>query len=126
MLLDDVANLLEVTGIAHRGQDLYLGDLPDAPDQCVALFEYSGGAPEALPGLYLQRPRLQVRVRSASYQAARELAERIERAMNGRHNLVQGDTLYVLIQAIQSPGFLGRDDRGRAEFVQNFAVIKEG
>ena len=69
MMLNDIGTYLQYQGIGTLGADLFLGLMPDQPDNCIALFEYAGSPPDLhWNGEY---PGLQVRVRNKSYAAAR-------------------------------------------------------
>jgi len=46
MLLDDIKDYLEQNDIGTFGADLFIGQLPPSPDDCVALFEYAGEPPD--------------------------------------------------------------------------------
>lgn len=117
MLLESIAGFLESHGIAKKQVDLFIGSLPESPDNCVALFEYPGEPrPLHWDGDY---PRVQVLVRHKSYPNGRQLIERISQVLHG-----DGVPGVMLMQALQNPYFLQRDENNRAFFVVNFRVIK--
>jgi hypothetical protein len=123
VLLDDVGSYLQNHGIGTVGADIFLGQLPDQPDNCTALFEYGGSSPDLhWNGEY---PGLQVRVRNKSYAAGRAKIGSIYLVLHGLCEIVLGTTRYLLVKANQSPESMGRDENGREEFVVNFSVIKE-
>lgn len=123
MLLEDIGNYLQANGVGTVGTDIFLGQMPEAPDNCVALFEYAGYSPDLhWDG---ERPGLQVRVRNKSYAAGRAKAEQIVQKLHGLAEGMLSGTRYLLIRAEQSPESLGRDANGRNEWVVNFAIIKE-
>lgn len=123
MLLDDIAGYLEQKGLGTREVNLFLGKIPDQPDNCICLFEYAGKSPERLVE-GLEYPGLQVRVRNKSYSAGRQTIEGVYRALHCLANADLGSSFYLNIFANQSPEPLGRDQNDRMEFVQNFAVTK--
>ena len=68
-MLTEIGAYLATQNIGTVGTDIFLGLMPDQPDNCIALFEYAGSPPDLhWEGEY---PRLQVRVRDKSYAAAR-------------------------------------------------------
>ncbi len=105
------------------GVDIFLGLIPDQPDDCVVLFEYAGSPPDLhWPGEY---PGLQVRVRNTSYPAGRAKIGEIVDLLHGLHEQELDGTRYLLIKARGSPEVLKRDSSNRIEFVVNFEIIKE-
>lgn len=123
MLLDDIGQYLQSKSIGTLGVDIFLGMMPDQPDNLVALFEYAGSPPDLnWNGEY---PSLQVMVRNTSYPAGRTKIEQVRDVLHGLCEQVINGTRYLLIKAKQSPESLGRDDNNRCEFVINFDVIKE-
>lgn len=127
-LLDEIATYLEDKNVGTVGTDLFMGFMPDKPDNCVALFEYAGEPMELTMGSgdpTLERPGLQVRVRNTSYSAARSKIEDVVDAFHGLANQTLSGTRYLLIKANQSPESLGLDQNNRSEFVVNFSVLKE-
>jgi hypothetical protein len=123
MLLDDIKDYLEQNSIGTFGADLFIGQLPPSPDDCIALFEYAGEPPDLhWNGEY---PGLQVMARGKSYPATRAKIESVKNILHGVTEKVINGTRYLLIQARQSPATLGRDENGRQLFVVNFRIIKE-
>jgi len=124
MLLDDIALYLQQKGIGTIGTDIFKGQLPAAPDNAIALFEYAG-EPQDLTDANLEYPGLQVLVRNKSYAAGRQKIEQVRNVLHGLTETTINNVRYLLIQAKQSPEALPRDENGRAIFVVNFRVIKE-
>ncbi len=149
-MLTEIGAYLATKSVGTVGTDIFLGQMPDQPDNCIALFEYAGSPPDLhWNGEY---PGLQVRVRNKSYAAART---KIGEIMNELHGLyeqtlsdgsggdgkpgddegVKGEgeeeptpatgTRYLLIKARGSPEILKRDASNRVELVLNFEIIKE-
>lgn len=150
-MLTEISAYLATQDIGTVGTDIFLGLLPDQPDNCIALFEYAGSPPDLhWNGEY---PGLQVRVRGTSYAAARAKIGDVMGALHGLYEQVlpgtkteggggeegsdgnggaagNGDeapagTRYLLIRARGSPEVLRRDASDRVEFVLNFEIIKE-
>lgn len=124
VMLRDIAQLLQTGGIGTLGADLFLGQLPDSPDNCVAVFEYAGGPPDLHWGG--EYPGLQVLVRNKSYEAGRAKIEAAKNVLHGLAETKVNNHRYLLIRANQSPFLLERDASDRVVFVCNFSVIKEG
>ncbi|MDO6355114.1 minor capsid protein [Caloramator sp. CAR-1] len=122
MLLDDIGQFLQEQTIGLLGADIFLSQLPDL-DNCIALFEYGGEAPELHSNI--EKPRLQVMVRNIDYQVGRMKIEQIKNTLHGLSEQIFNGKRYLLIKALQSPEFLGYDENNRAEFVCNFEIIKE-
>jgi hypothetical protein len=122
-MLSDIGTYLQSQGIGTLGADLFLGLMPDQPDNCIALFQYAGSPPDLhWPGEY---PGLQVRVRNKSYVAARTKIGEAMTALHGLHEQTLSGTRYLLIKARGSPEILKRDNNNRVELFVNFEIIKE-
>ncbi|WP_461365563.1 minor capsid protein [Candidatus Darwinibacter acetoxidans] len=143
-MLKEIGTYLATQNVGTVGTDIFLGQMPDQPDNCVSLFEYAGSPPDLhWNGEY---PGLQVRVRSTSYSGGRAKIGDVMDALHGLHEKVlpgeadaKGDnddngepseppasgTRYLLIRARGSPEVLKRDASDRVEFVINFEIIKE-
>ncbi len=123
MLLDDIKDYLETNNIGTFGADLFIGQLPPSPDDCIALFEYAGEPPDLhWPGEY---PGLQVICRGNKYNACRGKIELVKNTLHGVTEEIINGTRYLLIQARQSPESMGKDENGRQLFVINLRIIKE-
>lgn len=123
MTATDIAFYLEEQGLGDTKSDIFVGLMPDQPDNCIALFEYAGSPPDLhWPGEY---PGLQVRVRDKSYPAGKAKIEQIVRVLHGLHETDLGGTRYLLVKARGSPEVLKRDNNNRVELFVNFEIIKE-
>jgi len=122
-MLSDIGTYLQTQGVGTVGADIFLGLMPDQPDNCIALFEYAGSPPDLhWNGEY---PGLQVRVRNKSYSAARTKIEDVMKKLHGLSEHILSGTRYLLIKARGSPEILKRDNNNRVELFVNFDVIKE-
>lgn len=122
-MLDAVGSYLQAQSIGTVGTDIFLGLIPDQPDNCIALFEYAGSPPDLhWNGEY---PGLQVRVRNKSYAAARSKIGEAMQKLHGLHEQTLSGTRYLLIKARGSPEILKRDTNNRVELVLNLEIIKE-
>jgi len=122
-VLKEIGTYLATKSIGTVGTDIFLGLMPDEPDNCIALFEYAGSPPDLhWNGEY---PGLQVRVRNKSYAAARTKIGEAMTALHGLHEQTLSGTRYLLIKARGSPEVLKRDNNNRVELFVNFEIIKE-
>lgn len=122
-MLREIGTYLATKSIGTVGTDIFLGLMPDQPDNCIALFEYAGSPPDLhWNGEY---PGLQVRVRNKSYAAARTKIGEAMTALHGLHEQTLSGTRYLLIKARGSPEVLKRDANNRVELFVNFEIIKE-
>lgn len=122
-MLREIGAYLATKSIGTVGTDIFLGLMPDQPDNCIALFEYAGSPPDLhWNGEY---PGLQVRVRNKIYAAARTKIGEAMTALHGLHEQTLSGTRYLLIKARGSPEVLKRDANNRVELFVNFEIIKE-
>ena len=122
-MLREIGAYLATKSIGTVGTDIFLGLMPDQPDNCIALFEYAGSPPDLhWNGEY---PGLQVRVRNKSYAAARTKIGEVMEKLHGLHEQTLSGTRYLLIKARGSPEVLKRDANNRVELFVNFEIIKE-
>jgi len=122
-VLKEIGTYLATKSIGTVGTDIFLGLMPDQPDNCVTLFEYAGSPPDLhWAGEY---PGLQVRVRNKSYAAARSKIGEVIEKLHGLHEQTLSGTRYLLIRARGSPEVLKRDASNRVELFVNFEIIKE-
>jgi hypothetical protein len=123
VMLNEIGTYLQTQGIGTLGADIFLGLMPDQPDNCIALFEYAGSPPDLhWNGEY---PGLQIRVRNTSYAAARSEIGKVIEKLHGLCEQTLSDTRYLLIKARGSPEVLKRDASNRVELFVNFEIIKE-
>ena len=122
-MLTEIGAYLATQNVGTVGTDIFLGLMPDQPDNCIALFEYAGSPPDLhWNGEY---PGLQVRVRNKSYAAARTKIGEVMEKLHGLHEQTLSGTRYLLIKARGSPEILKRDNNNRVELFVNFEIIKE-
>lgn len=122
-MLSDISTYLKNQGVGTPGTDIFLGLMPNQPDNCIALFEYAGSPPDLhWNGEY---PGLQVRVRNKSYAAARAKIGEVAKKLHGLHEQTLSGTRYLLIKAHGAPEVLKRDNNNRVEMFVNFEIIKE-
>ncbi|MET8098827.1 minor capsid protein [Streptomyces sp. NPDC005236] len=124
-LLDGLSRLLGDAGHATYdptgiGGDLFVENMPPAPDAAVALWLYDGEAPDTRNAY--DTPRLQVRVRGGpDPRVSRRRAWAIYSALHGLAGVALADgTWLVLAAARGTPAPMGPDSSGRHEHVVNF------
>ncbi len=122
MLLDDLGDYLETQSLGVVNTDIFLGNQPDKPDNCVTLFEYSGDPPDHSRDSRIDRPGLQVIARNTSYVDGRQKLQQIQNLIDGLNGVTINGTRYISIFANQSPMPLGKDESGRMEWSQNYSV----
>lgn len=125
-ILTDIAARIEADGNGIVGTTVFVGRMPDSPDNCTAVYEYTGQQPlfvhnEAAP--HIERPRFQVKVRNTSYANGRALIESIYTDLSLR-NVTLTSARYLWIVPLQQPFYLRHDDNERVEFVVNFECMK--
>ena len=128
-IIHDIAQLLQSNDLGTMGVDIYCSQMPDAPDEIISLYQYSGKQSDAISGLTY--PGLQVRVRAESYQAAEEKIVLVENVLSSvgdevndvqNSGLVINDKLYLRIMPVQNAFPLGYDNIGRMSFDQNYII----
>jgi hypothetical protein len=134
-----MANVLDATAAAlvadlslglTLGGNLFLGQMPNAPDLCLAIVEYGGGPPTMTFGggnVVVERPRLQVSARGAanSYRSARGLLAPARAALI-RAETGTYDGLRVLRwNPITSLMSLAADENDRPRIVFNIEVLHD-
>lgn len=119
--------------------NLYSSILPDQPDLAAAIIERGGlpplrtltggpaGTPSgALPESRFDQPTIMVRVRAGmqGYTDGNALAQKVYKELQGLYErqLNTGGMYFHLITALQYPAYLGRDERERHLWSQNFRV----
>ena len=124
-MIEDIATYLQTAGIGTIGTNLFKGQIPTEPDNCVAVFEYAGSPPAVTHDKKtLDSPGLQIRVRNADYAAGMTAIQGIIDVLSPLSNVSIGSGYYLSILANQSPVPLGLDEKDRHEFSMNFLVLK--
>ena len=119
--------------------NLFSSLLPDEPDAGVAVIERGGlpplrtltggpaGTPSgALPESKFDQPTVMIRVRAGmnGYVSGNKMAQDVYKTLQGLYErtLNSGGMFFHLITALQYPTYLGRDQRERHMWSQNFRV----
>lgn len=115
-MLTEIVAYLVIHGQGTEGVDLFMGLLPVEPTRAAALYEYGGLPPRiAFDQTQWEQPRVQVLVRDAVYERARERAEAIYQTFIGMTNVLVGATFY-LSASPTPPALFERDANGRTVF----------
>lgn len=131
MLIDEIAQILadSEAGLGSVGSTIQRGGFSaNAPDTCLAVFEYPGESPLRVKDSRLaiaERPRFQIVARAKSMAAARMLAEKAHRFLDGYSGSSANGVRYQQITALQNPFYLDHDDGGRARIACNYRASKE-
>ncbi len=130
-MLTDIGAYLNDASIPTQdltlGTNLILGRLPDSPDTCVALIQTSGVAPTDTFGSSfppLETQGLQTLVRASAYATAEALAVDVFKSLTAVDNQTLTSTLYLKVEALQSPFALERDTQERLIMSCNYNITK--
>lgn len=115
-MIDSITGFIQSQGFGTENTDLFAAAQPDDPDDCITVYETGGFKPELAANI--EYPTFQVLVRGNDYVSARQKVGQIYKSLQGN------TSLFMLIQAMQSPVSLGQDQKKRWEFSVNFKVIK--
>lgn len=121
MMLEALADRLQSASVAFVAQNLFIGLMPDKPDLCVALYEYSGASPLEVmrdDAATLERPSVQVMVRGGrnDYPTARALIESVRDTLTAITNQSIGSERFLRVNNLSSINALGVDDNDRPQF----------
>lgn len=125
--LEEFARLLGALGIGvyeptTPNGNVFLGELPDAPDLAVAIATYPGGEADARLGYDELRVQFRVRGAHGDYRTGRALAQRIYDELHGMPSrYLPGGTWMVDLVGLQSgPIDVGKDVKHRPQWTVNF------
>jgi len=127
MMADDVAEYLEDQAVGTVGTSIFVGHMPDAPADCIAVIQSGGESPEMAGPIsgQIERPRLIVRVRNTSYASGASKANDVLKALHTAGEVSLSGHRYLFIRAVGSVNQLGRDHENRSLFSLDFVVTKE-
>jgi hypothetical protein len=127
VLVEDIIDVLTSGGAGTGGTDLYAGPYPDMPIDVIGVIETGG-----LPGTYtmttdpgLERPRLQIAVRSASYATARNRSQLCANLMDAMRARRINGVQYHWAQVVMPPAYLGQDENRNHLFVLNLDIVRD-
>ena len=130
-VLEDMGDYLAAQGVATQGTDLFLGEMPDTPDACTALYLYAGGPAVQAMGLAAGKsvvdfPRLHVEGRAATLAAAEARVQAVYTKLHNLGPVTINAREYKHIVALQRPYQLGVDQNERALCACNFELARDG
>jgi len=120
----DLLNWLDTSGLFTFGTDLFIGSMPDVPDECICIYDSGGGRPFPDASRVDEFPRVMIEVRGKinQYEESYALCRSITTALHGKHNVTIGGTRYISVFQVSEPINLGQDDRGRYKWSINFEI----
>ena len=121
----DVRDILVAAGLGLVfGTNLFIGQEPTSPDNCVTIFDTPGYPPQLTldPDEKYDYPSIQIRVRNRSYEEAYDLISDIKTELHGLNHDEWNGTTYELIRCAQEPFPLGYDEGNRSWWVANFDI----
>lgn len=116
----DIAVYLQTAGIGTIATDMFVGHMPDSPNNVITIYE-SGGYPLDLAG-FLRYPTLQVIVRNESYATARTKIDQIISTLHRTTNTTINGTKYCSIYSTGDAASIGKDDQNRSQLSVNFEM----
>jgi hypothetical protein len=122
----DILTLIEASTDLVAGTDLFISKEPDSPDNCVTVYDRTGGLIDLdLDKVHgMRRSSVQVRIRNKSYQNGFAQAEDIVELLHGAEPQNINGTYYNLIQCANEPQFLAYDDNDRVIIIANFNITR--
>ena len=103
--------------------NLFIGNEPISPDNCVTLYDTpSFPAETTLDRQRIYNSSFQVRVRNNSYPLGMTLARNIMDYLHARAQETWNGTLYTVIEASGEPAMMAWDGNKRAIIILNFNV----
>lgn len=135
---DELAHFIATSlgGSWAVGTNIFVGHLEGEPDDQLAVIERGGGPPfmtleqssgSSASQMKVDQPTVQIRARAASYATGQQTVNAVFKALHAvsEQTLNSGGLLFHLIEAVQSPIYLGRDENQRHEWSQNFRLLVE-
>ena len=120
IFIEQVATYLQAQGIGTIASTIFIGNMPDTPDNCIAVINTGGVAPSHyIPD---HRPTFQILIRNTDYEAGELKLNAIRTALHQYMNdeLVAGQTYTYYIFLNAEGGHIGKDVNGRDEWSVNF------
>lgn len=122
-----ITSILNDSGIATSGVDMFIGDLPDtAPDFSIMVLD--SGGPSPVPSYTRDYKDIQIIVRSSinGYAAGWTKSEEIKNKLLGLSPQTIGTDVYASFLMRSDITFVGYDDNRRPKFSLNFRLVIDG
>lgn len=106
---------------------VFVGDMPDSPDQVVCVYLHGGYEPvrtlqrEAI----LLRPSIQIHCRALTYQGAQTMCHDIFDDLDGRLELMLDSLRVLSVEAAHSPHYMMTDSNERKYWNTNYNLVIE-
>jgi hypothetical protein len=122
-LIDDVADYLASNGVGTVATDIFVGFLPEEPNNCVAVLDTGGSTPDAY--IPTKSATFQVLVRSENYDVGKTKLNTIRELLHRKtnSNLGTGSNYLFYILAMSEGGHIGREENGLDTFSINFQTL---
>ena len=128
-ILEAIGNKLATDGLGTLGTNLFLSLMPDTPDLCTAVYEYSGLSPldtfGASVNIALDRPSIQVMTRAArnDYVAARDRAVDVRNSLAKISNQTLSNINILRIAPLSAINSIGLDEKDRPLVTISFTAV---
>jgi len=104
------------------GTDLFVGLMPDSPDECVSIIDTPGTEPGVGP-YYYSSVQVLVRGGVGEYDSAAALGRDIAAVLHEYTGKPDSSTLYYAgIWQLSEPFFIGVDEKNRPLFSTNYRI----
>ena len=119
-----LARYIASLGYGTLRKNLFIHNMPDKPDNCVAVIPTGGFPPN--PYIPLKNPTFQIRLRDARGKEdkvedrAHDLSHKLQ--SKGNITFVAGGHTIHYVEVLQEPAIMGMDENERPEFVFNVRV----
>lgn len=130
MLLDDMATYYSSGGGWTEATNLFAGDMPAQPAECLSIYEVPGSPNDHTMGnvagqAVLEHAGIQVVSRAATYQAARRNAQKAYVLTDGLPTRTINGVQYYWGSTRQPPFLMGRDEQGLPLICFNADILKD-
>jgi len=127
-ILESVGDYLVTNSLGTLGTNLFLGTMPETPDECVAVYENSGNAPMftmGTGGIVIDYPMIQIVARAGreDYPTARDKAESIRTLLASVLDSTISSVNIMRIEPMGSVNPLGVDSKFRPMVSVNFRCL---
>jgi len=127
-ILESIGDYLVTNSLGTLGTTLFLGTLPETPDECVAVYE-NAGSPSAFTmgtgGIVIDYPMIQIIARAGreDYPTARDKAESIRVLLASVLDTTISSVKIMRIEPMGSVNPLGVDGKYRPLVSVNFRCL---
>ena len=121
---DQIMKYLDNQGYGTENVDLFLGFMPNGPDNCVVIYDEGAPSLDESSCLEVDLFGLQILVRNTNYDTCHSIINAIHKEVagfGGQTLIAGGDEIsYVTVQT--SPTSIGKDDKGRNQWTSHYYV----